>query len=188
MYIDVTVDETDIANVEEDQTVEVTVDAYPNVPFEGKVARIDPQATVEQNVTTVHVRVEVDNTSPTFKLIKPGMNASCEFVLASKENVVTVPNDAVREDTQGKYIEVPQGGKPAPAAEGAKPDPALKIDVTPKRVPLEVGLVGNDTTEIVSGLKDGDPIIAQTIEPEAPDAPGAASGGGFGPPGMGRRR
>ena len=60
-YVDVTVDETDIANVDDGQAVDVTIEAYPGITFEGKVARIDPQAEVVQNVTTFHVRVEMDN-------------------------------------------------------------------------------------------------------------------------------
>ena len=44
MYVDVTVDETDISNVEVGQKVDVTIEAYSTIPFEGKVSRIDPQA------------------------------------------------------------------------------------------------------------------------------------------------
>ena len=53
MYVDVTVDETDIANVDMGQAVDVTIEAYPSLSFEGKVARIDPQALVESNVTNI---------------------------------------------------------------------------------------------------------------------------------------
>ena len=86
MYVDVTVDETDIAAVEEGQNVDVAIEAYPGMPFEGKVIRIDPQAVVLQNVTSVHVRVEVDNSVPTFALLKPGMNATCEFVMEKADS------------------------------------------------------------------------------------------------------
>ncbi len=172
MYVDVTVDETDIANVDEGQKVEVSFESYPGVPFEGKVARIDPQAVVEQNVTSVHVRVEVDNSSPTFRLLKPGMNSTCEFVLEEKENVVSVPTEAVREDDKGKYVETSAGGKPS------KDDPTTFFGVKKTRVGVETGMEGNDGVEIVSGLKGGEMIITQTIEPAPPTAPGGAVGGG----------
>ena len=195
MYVDVTVDETDIANVDEGQTVDVVIEAYPGVPFEGKVTRVDPQAVVLQNVTSVHVRVEVDNSAPTFRLLKPGMNATCQFVIAKKNNVVNVPNEAVHEDDKGKYVEVAEGGKPAPAdAEAGTPaDPTLLIDVKKKHVIVEVGVEGNDNTEITSGLKDGDQIITQTIEPVvaapasgSPFGGGGGGGRGFGGGGRGR--
>jgi HlyD family secretion protein len=60
MYVQATVDETDIANIDEDQKVEVSFDAYSGVQFDGTVTRIDPQAVVNQNVTQFDVRVEID--------------------------------------------------------------------------------------------------------------------------------
>jgi HlyD family secretion protein len=186
MFVDVTVDETDIANVEEGQAVEVSIDAYPGIPFEGKVARVDPQAVVEQNVTTVHVRVVVDNSDAKFKLLKPGMNATCEFVLGNAENVVNVPSEAVREDNDGKYVQIASGGKVAPAEEGGTPDPDTKIEVKLTRVPVEVGLSGNESIEIKSGLKGDETIVLQEIEPEvAAPQQGAAGGSPFGGRGMG---
>lgn len=184
-YVDVTVDETDIANVEIDQKVEVAVDAYPNIPFEGVVTRIDPQAVVEQNVTTVHVRVEVDNSAVSFRLLKPGMNATCEFVKDRRDDVVMVTNDAIRTDDTGQYLEVTNGtGKPAPPdpKTGSPADPDTLVDVKIQRRPIEVGLEGNETTEITKGAKPGEVIVTQTIE-ATPQTSGGAFGGG-GPGGM----
>ena len=101
MYVQATVDETDLANVDDNQTVEVDFDAYPGIPFEGKVTRIEPQAVVNQNVTQFNVRVEIDNSSPTFRLLKPGMNATCNFVVGQKQDVLTVPSAAVQSDDAG---------------------------------------------------------------------------------------
>jgi len=169
--------------------VDVVIEAYPGIPFEGKVTRIDPQAQVESNVTNIHVRVEIDNSSPSFRLLKPMMNATCEFVIDRKENVVSVPTDAVRTDDTGRYVEVATGGKPAPADPqiGMPPDPDTLVEVKVERRPVEVGLEGNDSVEIVKGLRAGETVITQTIEAE-PEQAGSAVGG-FGPPrpGGGRR-
>lgn len=186
MYVDVTVDETDIASVDEGQDVEVTIDAYPSLPFQGVVARIDPQAIVDQNVTSVHVRVEIDNSDVSFRLLKPGMNATCEFVSQRKDDVIFVPNEAIRTDDEGQFVEVAQNdGKPAPAdpKTGEPADPSLLVQLKLKRTKVEAGLEGNDATEIVSGLKVGDKVVIQTIEP-APDQAGSPFGGGGGPGGM----
>lgn len=189
MYVNVTVDETDISNVDVKQKVEVTVEAYPDVPFEGTVARIDPQAKVEQNVTTFNVRVEIDNSSPTFRLLKPGMNSTCEFIVGEKENVVAVPGDAVRTDDNGSFVEIAQGGVPAPPdPKSTTPaDPNTKVDVTPRRVAVEVGLEGNDSVEITKGLKEGDTIVTETIEAatQAAGSPFATGGRGMGGGGRG---
>lgn len=182
MYCDASVDETDIANVDVGQTVDVAIDAYPGVPFEGKVYRIDPLATVSQNVTSVHVRVEVDNSSPMFRLLKPGMNTTCQFVLAKKPSVVKVPSEAVREDDKGKYVEVATGGTPAPpdAKTGTAADPDALVDIKKERRTIEVGTEGNDSMEIVSGLKEGEMVVTQTIEPVTTAAAGSPFGGGGG--------
>lgn len=183
MYVDVNVDETDIANVDVGQKVDVEIEAYPGVPFEGKVIRIDPRAQVEQNVTSIHVRVEVDNSAATFRLLKPGMNATCQFVIAREENTVAVPNEAIREDDKGKYVEIASGGTKAPPdpKTGEAADEGALIGVKIDHRSVELGIEGNDTTQIVSGLKAGETIVTQTIEPEvAAPAAGAFGGGGIG--------
>ncbi|MFM7322036.1 MAG: efflux RND transporter periplasmic adaptor subunit [Armatimonadota bacterium] len=186
MYVDVAVDETDIASVDIGQTVDVSVEAYPGIPFEGKVIRIDPQAVVLQNVTSVHVRVEVDNTAPTFRLLKPAMNATCEFVMDKVESAIKVPNEAIREDNEGKYVEIGTGGKTPPPdpKTGQVADPDALIDVKLEKVKITIGVEGNDATEVKesdgSKIKEGVTIVTQTIEPVAPTAGGSPFGGGMG--------
>jgi HlyD family secretion protein len=190
MFVDVTVDETDIANVEEGQAVDVTIEAYPGVPFEGKVARIDPQAIVEQNVTNIHVRVEIDNSDVKFQLLKPGMNATCEFVKDKKENVLNVPTEAVHTDDAGKrFVEIAVGGTIAPVdpKSGSAPDPKTLVDVKPVRKEVTVELEGNESIEITGGIKEGDKIVVQKIEAVIQQA-GGALGNNRGPGGFGGGR
>jgi HlyD family secretion protein len=87
------VDETDIGKVQPGQRATVTVDAYPNRPFEGAVLKIEPQATVQQNVTMFPVRVRIDNRGG---LLKPGMNAEVEIHIGERRNVPAVANAALR--------------------------------------------------------------------------------------------
>jgi HlyD family secretion protein len=185
MYVDVTVDETDVASVEMDQKVDVVLDAYATSPIEGKVVKIEPQATVEQNVTTVHVRVEVDNSSAVYRLLKPGMNATCEFIVDRKEDVIACPNEALRTKADGtRYVEIASGGKVAPPdKDTGEKDENLKVDVKLEERPVKVGLEGNDATEVEEGLKEGDVIVTQVIEPAPPTAGGGGNpfGGGRGP-------
>jgi multidrug efflux pump subunit AcrA (membrane-fusion protein) len=118
------------------------------------------------------------------------MNATCEFIVDRKENVVSVPTEAVRSDDQGSFVEIASGGKPAPTDDPKNPpDPDALVDVKTRRVAVEVGLEGNDSVEIKSGVKEGDTVVSQTIEPAPAAAGGAIGGGGFGgrPGGGGRR-
>lgn len=159
MFVDVQVDETDIAFIQSGQKVDVTLDAYPSEIFEGTVTRVDPQAVVEQNVTVVYVRVEIEN--PDARL-KPGMNATCEFVVDRKEDVLMVPSESVKEQDGRYYVEVMQAGKP------------IRRDV-------EIGLEGNDTTEITSGLSEGEEVVTQVIQPQAQQQSSSSQPRGFMP-------
>jgi HlyD family secretion protein len=176
------VDETDIASVDVDQKVDITFDAYNATPFEGKVIKIQPQAVVDQNVTTVHVRVEVDNAATAFRLLKPGLNATCEFVVKKRPDVLCVPNESLKTDNEGNhYVEVAEGGKPAPADKDSEADPNLIIGCKVVKKPVEIGLEGNDQTEIASGIKEGDRVITQTVEPTTATPGGNPFGGSKGP-------
>ena len=87
------VDETDIGKVQPGLVATITVDAYPNRPFEGTVLKIEPQATVQQNVTMFPVLVRIANPN---HLLKPGMNTEVEIHVGRRENVIAVPNAALR--------------------------------------------------------------------------------------------
>ena len=87
------VDETDIGKIKEGQMATVTVDAFPNRPFEGAVLKIEPQAITEQNVTMFAVLVRIDNRAG---LLRPGMNSEVEIHVGRREDVLAVPNAALR--------------------------------------------------------------------------------------------
>lgn len=189
MYVQATVDETDLASISQGQTVEADFEAYPGIPFDGKVILIEPQAVINQNVTQYNVRVEIDNSTPTFRLLKPGMNATCQFIVDSKDSVVNVPSDAIQTDDQGStYVQVASGGHPAPQDPTSSAPAGALIDVHLTRRAVKAGLEGDDATEITDGLKAGDKIVTQTIEPAPPTPAGGASspfGGGNNRPGGG---
>jgi len=87
------VDETDIGKIQPGLPVTITVDAYPNRPFEGSVLKIEPQATVNQNVTMFPVDVNILNPG---HLLKPGMNTELEIHVGDRPGVLAVPTSALR--------------------------------------------------------------------------------------------
>lgn len=87
------VDETDIGKIQPGMSVTITVEAYPNRPFQGEVLKIEPQATVQQNVTMFPVLVRIPNQQ---NLLKPGMNAEVEVHVGNRQGVLAVPNAALR--------------------------------------------------------------------------------------------
>jgi HlyD family secretion protein len=87
------VDETDIGKLQPGQPASITVDAYPQHPFNGTVLKIEPQAQTEQNVTMFPVLIRIDNKEG---LLRPGMNAEVEVHVGRRDDVLAVPNAALR--------------------------------------------------------------------------------------------
>ncbi len=93
VQVEALVDETDVGKVQAGMPVTITVDAYPNRPFDGRVLKIEPQAQVQQNVTMFPVLVNILNPE---HLLKPGMNSEVEIHVGRREGVLAVPNAALR--------------------------------------------------------------------------------------------
>lgn len=87
------VDETDIGKIAPGMDVTITVDAYPNRQFDGDVLKIEPEATIQQNVTMFPVLVRIPNPG---HLLRPGMNTEVEVHIGERRNVLAIPNAALR--------------------------------------------------------------------------------------------
>ncbi len=96
MQVRTLVDETDMGQLSPGMVANVTVEAYPDRTFRGAVQKIEPQATVVQNVTMFPVIVSIDNRG---RLLKPGMNAEVEVMVDEAVNVLVVPNNAIVKTT-----------------------------------------------------------------------------------------
>ena len=92
MQVRTLVDETDMGQLASGLEAIVSVEAFPDQSFRGMVDKIEPQATVVQNVTMFPVIVSLDNSSG---LLKPGMNAEVEVLIDEALDVVLVPNNAI---------------------------------------------------------------------------------------------
>ncbi|HEY8468400.1 MAG TPA: efflux RND transporter periplasmic adaptor subunit [Longimicrobiales bacterium] len=93
MEILATVDESDIGLIHPGQPVRFTVQAYPDTQFTGTVRQVRLQSTVQENVVSYTVVITVDN--PDGRLL-PGMTATVEFIVDRAEDVLLVPNSALR--------------------------------------------------------------------------------------------
>ncbi len=114
MEVWVAVNEADIGNIHNGQAVTFSVDAYPGTTFTGTVNKVRLNATMSQNVVTYTVEINTDNSEG--KLL-PYLTASVKFEIDRKQNVLTVPNAALRwrpGDTQlAPGAENPFNAKPA---------------------------------------------------------------------------
>lgn len=144
MYVEVQVDEADIAEVKVGQHVNVRLESTPGAPLQGKVSRVNPGAVTANGVTQIKVRVEVESNDKV-KLM-PGLNASCEFIQREKKDVLLIPAQAVKREEGKTMVEImPEPNKPS-----------MKE--------VEVGTMGNGMLEVVSGLSEGDVIVTSKID------------------------
>ncbi|MFO7261589.1 MAG: efflux RND transporter periplasmic adaptor subunit [bacterium] len=126
MEILATVDESDIGLIHEGQPVRFTVQAYPDTQFTGTVRQVRLQSTVQENVVSYSVVIAVDN--PDGRLL-PGMTATVEFIVERAEDVLLVPNSALRfrpTEEMRRALAARQGqegtaGAPARPAQAAGP-------------------------------------------------------------------
>jgi HlyD family secretion protein len=98
LQIEAQVDEADIGQITSSDPVTFTVDAYPDVTFQGAVLQIRLAPTSLNNVVTYTVVIDAEN--PLGRLL-PGMTANVEIVTGEHKNVVTVPNEALRYQPRG---------------------------------------------------------------------------------------
>jgi HlyD family secretion protein len=113
--VKIAVDEADVGQVREGQTVRFTVDAFPDDNFEGIVTQVRKQPTNEQNVVSYTVIAEADN--PQRKLL-PGMTANADIVIDTRRNVMKVPAAALRWTPPSENAQRSGGG---PVAVGGPP-------------------------------------------------------------------
>ncbi|MHB1457747.1 MAG: efflux RND transporter periplasmic adaptor subunit [Armatimonadota bacterium] len=137
LQVDALVDETDIGRVKVGDTATFTVDSYPDEEFEGTVTAIYPKAIIDQNVVNYDVVVSI--TKPR-GLLRPDMTANVAINIATKRNVLAVPNKAIKREEGTKVVYVIEDGKPI-------------------RHQIRTGWKDNDYTEVISGLEDGDQAV-----------------------------
>jgi len=142
MQIKASVDEADIGLIRQGLEVAFTVDAYPNQTFKGRVTQIRKNPTVLQYVVSYTVIVSAPN--PKFLLL-PGMTANARIILAERENVLRVPNAALR-------VRLDQPGPKSPHV-------WVLDGNTPKVVPVRVGISDGTYTEVQGDLEPGWAVI-----------------------------
>jgi HlyD family secretion protein len=101
MEVQTSVDEADIGKVNKGQRVEFTVDAYPDLKFEGKVLEVRLQPVTTNNVVTYVVIFSAPNPD---KKLMPGMTASATIYVEEKENTLTLSGKAVRFTPDAEYL------------------------------------------------------------------------------------
>jgi len=187
VYINASVDEVDIGQIEPGQKATIIAESYPDREFNGTVIRIHPQAIVQQNVTTFDVTIEVDNSDG---LLMAGMNTSVEITAGFRQNVLLVPREALTDARSLTRMAGGNGGGARPGmqrpggqgggmreggmsggghqgqgrpetSESSNPTKMVIVtnngDQEPRQI--EIGLANFEKAEVISGLAEGDTVL-----------------------------
>jgi len=138
IYVSAPIDEVDAERVKVGQAVRMTVDSRPDVRFFGRVKRVAPYVldVLEQN-RTVEIEVSFDEQGVVSGVL-PGTSADVEVILDQRTEVLRVPSSAVAED--GKVL--------------------VLVDGVLEEGRIEAGLKNWQFTEVLSGVAEGDAIVA----------------------------
>jgi HlyD family secretion protein len=148
------IDEADIGKIAVGQAASFRIDAFPGKVFAGVVSQIRKSPEIFQNVVSYAVLIEADNPD---QIMLPGMTALIEIVTARKDDVLQVPNAALRFRMPGQAASTRSGVVADYAGAGVWTVPA---DGVPRRVGLESGYSDGEYSEVLSGdVKVGDTVI-----------------------------
>ncbi len=185
---EVKVDETDIVNVHLGQPAEVTIDAIPKKIFHGTVSEIGDNAIVRSTGVATSQQATASEEAKDFKVVvnlsdpppdlRPGLSATAKITTAARNNVLTVPIQALSVRTKAQLAEEKAAPGSVHAAAPAAKEAAFKDKSDKDRdqkqdvqgvfvirnkkaefIPVATGVAGTTDIEVVDGLREGDEVI-----------------------------
>ncbi len=157
----VSLNEIDVASVKVGQKTTLTFDALPEVSISGKVIEVDTVGQVNQGVVSYGVKIAFDTD---VEQVKPGMSITADIITDAKQNVLVLPNSAVRFQGGSYYVELVEADEKSSQQLLANVSGTI-LPESPKLQTVEIGLSNDLSTEVVSGLKEGDIVVTSAISP-----------------------
>jgi macrolide-specific efflux system membrane fusion protein len=148
------VDETDIGKITNNMKAIITLDAYPDTTIKATVEHIYYESQTVNNVTIYPVDL-IPQEVPQF--FRSGMNASLDFMVQDKKNILTIPVDAVYKNGESfVYLKQPNAKEPVKAR-------------------VELGISDDKNVEVISGINENDRIMVKSKKYSLPKASAAGS-------------
>ena len=187
MQIDSAVAEADVGGILEGQSVDFTVDTYPERTFHGAVTQVRNSPTTVNNVVTYDCVIGVTNAD--YKL-KPGMTANVSIIVAQRESALIIPNGALRfrlpenavvltntaaaqtapATNNGNFAGGPGGRRGGGRGRGERPVSHTVYvltgegkDAKLQAVQIKTGISDGISTEVISGLDEGAQVVTGTV-------------------------
>lgn len=158
---EISLNEADVAKIKVGQKVTFTFDAVEGLSITGEVLEIDTLGTVTQGVVTYNVKIGFDTQD---ERVKPGMSVVADIITDVKQDVLLLPNSAIKSQGNSQYVELvetPEEMKQQLLANVS----GIILPNPPKSQTVEIGISNDLSSEIVSGLKEGDIVVTSTISP-----------------------
>ncbi len=155
--LEISLSETDIPKIKLGNKVSVTFDAISDLTISGKVTEIDTVGTVSQGVVNYNVKITFDTQDDR---VKPGMSASANIITDTQQNVLTVPNSAVKTKNGSSYVLVLSQKQDLTSSTAVQGFVSISA---PTQKTVEIGAADDTNTQIKSGLSEGDQVVTRTI-------------------------
>lgn len=164
------VDEADIGQVAEGQSVSFTVDAFPQSSFKGVVKIIRNSPVNVQGVITYETLIEVDNPE---QRLRPGMTANVAVAVAKKSGVLAIPNAALRFRPPEAMLRALPDGEDAGSTDKKKGKKKSHVTVWRAKdgkldgEKVKIGITDGAYTEVKEGLAENELVVVGTQAPES---------------------
>jgi len=170
--IEINFNEIDAAKLRTNQKAIIVFDALPDTSMTGKVIEVDVIGVVSQGVVSYGVKVNLDINNDE---IKVGMSATADIITDIRQDVLAVPNNAVKFQGDSYYIELVEVEDENLRYELLSNASVVDLPQSPKIQMIEIGLSNDTFTEIISGLIEGNIVVYSVISSN----PGGTQNTGF---------
>lgn len=157
---EVSLNEVDAAKIKLGQKAMINFDAVEGLSAAGEVAEIDSIGSASQGVVNFSAKIVFDIED---ERIKPAMSITASIITDVKQDILMIQNSAIKSSGEISYVEIP--GEEISFELSASLASGIALKNAPDRRTIEIGISNDSNTEIASGLKEGDFVIARSIAP-----------------------
>jgi len=162
IQVNVQVDETDVVRLHLGDSTEITIDAFPDTTFTGRVTEISQSssrvtaATSQDRAVDYDVEITLDNPPPD---VRPDLSATAKIVTATRDSALSIPIIAL---TVREHTPISSETAPADTTQGKKETEGVFVvrGGVAQFQPVKVGIAGEEHFEVIEGLAVGDSIVA----------------------------
>jgi RND family efflux transporter MFP subunit len=153
---EVSLNEVEASKIKIGQKVTTTFDAIEGLTLTGVVYSIDTVGTVSQGVVSYTVQINFDTQD---ERVKAGMSVSSSIITNTAQNVLAVPNSAIKTKNGSYYVLVLDQAHDLTSSSASQ---GFTSETTPSQKTVEVGVSDDTNTQIISGLAEGDQVVTKT--------------------------